>query len=53
MLVNNDNKNELKQDNYIEKKDPYNCSAMTMYKSLLMALVSLLHCVLENWGLKK
>ena len=26
---------------------------MTMYQSLLMALVSLPFCVLKNWGLKK
>ena len=26
---------------------------LTMYQSLLMALVSLPFCVLENWGLKK
>ena len=26
---------------------------MTMYQSLLMALVSVPFCVLENWGLNK
>ena len=28
-------------------------AVMTMYQSLLMALVSLPFCVLESWGLKK
>ena len=36
-----------------EKKYPYNCFVMTMYQSLLMALVSLPICVLKNWDLKK
>ena len=35
---------------YIEKKYPYNCFVMTIYQSLLMALVSLPFCVLESWG---
>ena len=38
---------------YIMKKYPYNCCAMTMYQSLLMALVSIPFRVLENWGVKK
>ena len=37
---------------YIEKKYPYNCFAMTMYQSLLMALVSLPFCVLETCNCK-
>ena len=39
----------------LRKKYPYNCFGMTMYmyQLLLMALVSLPSCVLENWGLKK
>ena len=32
---------------------PYNCFAMTMYQSLLIALVPLPFYVLENWDLKK
>ena len=35
------------------KKYPHNCFVMTMYQSLLMALVYLPFSVLENWGLKK
>ena len=37
----------------VEKTYRYDCFAMTMFQSLLMALVSLTFCVLENWGLKK
>ena len=43
----------LKKQDILRKKYPYNCFAMTMYQLLLMALVSLPFCVLENWGLKK
>ena len=37
----------------LRKKYPYNCFMMTLYQSLLMALVSLPFCVLKIWGLKK
>ena len=45
-------RNIPKQD-ILRKKYPYNCFVMTMYQSLLMALVSLPFCVLESWALKK
>ena len=41
------------EQDILRKKYPYDCFVMTMYQSLLIALVSLPFCVLENWGLKK
>ena len=38
---------------YIEKQSVPIDVIVSMYQSLLMALVSLLFCVLENWVLKK
>ena len=37
-----------KKQDILRKKYPYNCFVMTMYQSLLMALVSLPFCVLES-----
>ena len=46
-VMENKCRNQKKQD-ILRKKYPYNCFVMTMYQSLLMALVSLPFCVLES-----
>ena len=44
------NKNDNSLNYYVEKQVSLQ---LTMYQSLLMALVSIPFCVLENWDLKK